>query len=200
MTAPTLPTDTPWSLVERAQAGDMDAFAEIWRANHVKVYVFTLNRVRSSAHADDITSEVFIRLLRSLGRINYQGRDIAAYLITTARNMIADWYKSGRYRFEAPVGEVLGYDLADDDWGVDTERVVEAHELSAEVADALGRLSPEHRQCLMLRFFGGLSVEETAQALGRSHNATKSLQYRASQAMAGDERMRALVPGQRGRA
>ena len=173
------PEDTTgsWALVQRAQAGDSDAFGELYDRYSDLVYRYVYYRVSSQALAEDLTSETFLRALRRISSFTWQGRDFGAWLVTIARNLIADHYKSGRYRLEVTTDDLLGIDATPAEAGPETE-VISAM-TNAAVMDALRQLNPEQQECLMLRFVQGLSVAETAQAMGKNDGAIKALQYRA---------------------
>ena len=173
------PEDTTgvWAIVQRAQAGDSDAFGELYDRYSELVYRYIYYRVGGQALAEDLTSETFLRALRRISSFTWQGRDFGAWLVTIARNLIADHYKSGRYRLEVTTDDMLGIDATPAEAGPETE-VISAM-TNAAVMDALRQLNPEQQECLMLRFVQGLSVAETAQAMGKNDGAIKALQYRA---------------------
>ncbi|MBX6750336.1 MAG: sigma-70 family RNA polymerase sigma factor [Micromonosporaceae bacterium] len=172
-----------WALVERAQAGDADAFAQIYHRYLDVVFRFIYFRVTNRQVAEDLTAETFLRALKRIGGVTWQGRDIGAWLITIARNLVADHFKSGRYRFEVPTGDVLEAD--DEDHGPEgsPELAVVDHITNVTLLGAVQRLNPEQRECIVLRFLHGFSVAETAQAMGKNEGAIKALQYRAVRAL-----------------
>jgi RNA polymerase sigma-70 factor (ECF subfamily) len=176
-----------WTLVERAQAGDSDAFAQIYHRYLDTVFRFVYFRVGNRQVAEDLTAETFLRALRRIGSVTWQGRDLGAWLVTIARNLVADYFKSGRYRFEVTTGDVHDGD-ATGRGGVDTpergpegspEAAVVDHINNVALLSAVQRLNPEQRECIVLRFLQGFSVAETAQVMGKNEGAIKALQYRA---------------------
>lgn len=172
-----------WALVERAQAGDADAFAEIYHRYLDVVFRFIYFRVTNRQVAEDLTAETFLRALKRIGGVTWQGRDIGAWLVTIARNLVADYFKSGRYRFEVTTADVLEAD--DEDHGPEgsPELAVVDHITNVTLLGAVQRLNPEQRECIVLRFLHGFSVAETAQAMGKNEGAIKALQYRAVRAL-----------------
>ena len=163
------------ALVARAQQGDADAFGELYDRYLDLVYRYVYYRVGGKALAEDLVSETFLRALRRIGTFEWQGRDFAAWLITIARNIIADHYKSGRYRLEISTSDMLDADRADE--GI--EASVLDGITNAALLDAVKKLNGEQQECVVLRFLQGMSVLETAQAMGKSEGAIKALQYRA---------------------
>ncbi len=104
--APEGDTAVAFALVQRAQAGDADAFGELYDRYVDLVYRYVYYRVASQQLAEDLTSETFLRALRRIGSFTWQGRDVGAWFVTIARNLIADHYKSGRYRLELTTDDV----------------------------------------------------------------------------------------------
>ena len=165
------------ALVERAQAGDGGAFGELYDRYVGLVYRYVRYRVGDEALAEDLTSETFLRALRRIGSFRWQGRDVGAWLVTIARNLLADHYKSGRYRLEISTDDLL--DAAGDSATPGPELEVLDRLDAAVLLDAVKRLGPEQQECVALRFLEGLSVAETARSMGRNEGAVKALQYRA---------------------
>lgn len=94
-------------LVERAQAGEAEAFGRLYDQYSDTVYRYIYYRVGGKATAEDLTSETFLRALRRIGTFTWQGRDFGAWLVTIARNLVADHFKSSRFRLEVTTGEML---------------------------------------------------------------------------------------------
>ncbi|MEY9840736.1 ECF subfamily RNA polymerase sigma factor, BldN family [Streptacidiphilus sp. EB103A] len=179
--------DTPSSadnpimrLVEKAQDGDSDSFGQLYDHYSDTVYRYIYYRVGSKATAEDLTSETFLRALRRIGTFTWQGRDFGAWLVTIARNLVADHFKSSRFRLEVTTGEMLDSN--------ECERSPEDSVLeslsNAALLDAVHRLNPQQRECVRLRFLQGLSVAETARIMGKNEGAIKTLQYRAVRTLA----------------
>ncbi|SHN45627.1 ECF subfamily RNA polymerase sigma factor, BldN family [Cryptosporangium aurantiacum] len=168
-----------WDLVRQAQAGDASAFARIYDRYFDTVYRYISYRIGSRTVAEDLTSEVWLRALRRIGSVTWQGRDLGAWLVTIARNLIADHYKSARARLEVTTADMLDAD----DEAPGPEGRPEAEVITrldnATLLDAVRRLNPEQQECITLRFLQGLSVTETAQIMGKNDGAIKALQYRA---------------------
>ena len=167
------------ALVELAQGGDADAFGLLYERYVDLVYRYIYVRVGSSHVAEDLTSETFIRALRRIDSFSWQGRDIAAWFVTIARNLITDNAKSARFRIE-----VTTADMMDADRRVDgPEKEVLAHLRDTRLFEAIRTLKPEQAECLVLRFMQGMSLAETALVIGRSEGAVKQLQLRAVRAL-----------------
>jgi RNA polymerase sigma-70 factor (ECF subfamily) len=172
------------ALVARAQAGDAEAFGDIYDRYVDVIYRYVYYRVGSSQLAEDLVSETFLRALRRIGSFTWQGKDVAAWLITIARNLIVDHYKSSRYKLELSTADLLGShgDRASGDAGPEAEAL--ASMTNATLIEALKSLGAEQQECLVLRFLQGLSLAETALAMGKKEGAIKALQYRAVRSLA----------------
>ena len=131
-------------LVERAQAGEADAFGRLYDQYSDTVYRYIYYRVGGKATAEDLTSETFLRALRRIGTFTWQGRDFGAWLVTIARNLVADHFKSSRFRLEVTTGEMLDAN--------EVERSPEDSVLeslsNAALLDAVRRLNPQQQECV----------------------------------------------------
>ena len=167
------------ALVELAQGGDADAFGLLYERYVDLVYRYIYVRVGSPHLAEDLTSETFIRALRRIDSFSWQGKDIAAWFVTIARNLITDNAKSARFRME-----VTTADMIDADRRVEgPENVVLARLRDARLVEAIKALKPEQAECVVLRFMQGMSLAETALVIGKSQGAVKQLQLRAMRAL-----------------
>ncbi|MFD4830980.1 ECF subfamily RNA polymerase sigma factor, BldN family [Streptomyces uncialis] len=167
-------------LVERAQSGEAEAFGRLYDQYSDTVYRYIYYRVGSKATAEDLTSETFLRALRRIGTFTWQGRDFGAWLVTIARNLVADHFKSSRFRLEVTTGEMLD---ANEVERSPEDSVLEALS-NAALLEAVRRLNPQQQECVTLRFLQGLSVAETARVMGKNEGAIKTLQYRAVRTLA----------------
>ncbi|MFI7617736.1 sigma-70 family RNA polymerase sigma factor [Nonomuraea terrae] len=179
-------TDDLRTLVLHAKNGCTDSFGTLYDRYVDLVYRYIYFRVGSHPLAEDLTSETFLRALRKIGDFSWQGRDFGAWLVTIARNLVADHFKSGRYRLEVTTGEVIDVPL---DGSHIPENAVVTAIINDRVLRAVRDLNPEQQECVVLRFLHGLSLAETALIMGKKSGAIKALQFRAIRALA-----RALKP------
>jgi len=180
---PTDPAGAVWKLVERAQGGDTHAFGLIYDRYVDTVFRFIYFRVGNRQLAEDLTSDTFLRALKRIGSVTWQGRDLGAWLVTIARNLVADHFKSGRYRLEVTTGDVLDADREDRGPEGSPESAVVDHITNVTLLTAVKQLNPEQQECIVLRFLQGFSVAETANAMNKNEGAIKALQYRAVRAL-----------------
>lgn len=163
------------ALVDLAKEGDSEAFGQLYDHYVQGVFRFVYYRVGSRPLAEDLTSETFARGLRSIQRFNWQGKDFGAWLTTIARNLVADHFKSSRSRLEV-VTEVIPENKTTVPSPEEDVLSLISNEL---LYQAVNQLPKEQRDCVLMRFIQGLSIAQTAAALGRSEGAVKQLQLRA---------------------
>lgn len=163
-------------LVRRAQQGHSEAFGGLYEAFYDKIYRYVMFKTGDSLEAEDLTEEVFLRMLESIGSFKWQGYPFTSWLFRIAHNLVIDYYrKSGRQKKTSldDAMRVVGTD------GVDIDRKLDVELSIKEVKDAMGGLTQLQQEVLSLRFAGGLSVAETAEAMGKKENAVKALQHAA---------------------
>jgi len=169
------------TLVLRAKTGDAEAFGTLYDRYLDLVYRYVYFRVGSHPLAEDLTSETFLRALRRIADFTWQGRDFGAWLVTIARNLVADHFKSGRYRLEVSTAEILDVPL---DGPHIPENAVVTAMINDRVLRAVRELNPEQQECVVLRFLHGMTLAETALIMGKKSGAIKALQFRAVRSLA----------------
>jgi len=168
------------ALVDLAKEGDAEAYGQLYDHYVTGVFRFIYYRVSSQQLAEDLTSETFVRGLRAIQRFNWQGKDFGAWLTTIARNLVADHFKSSRTRLE-----IVSESIPEGRTAVaSTEEEVLSLISNEMLFEAVNALPKEQRDCVLMRFIQGLSIAQTAAALGRSEGAVKQLQLRAVRGLA----------------
>ena len=170
-----------WGLVTRAQAGDAEAFGRLYDHYVALVHRYVHIRVGDRATAEDVTSETFLRALRRIDSLSFQGRDVGAWLVTIARNIIRDQAKSSRFRLEVSTADMRDADRPTDG----PEDAVLQHLTNEQLLACVAQLGGDQQECIVLRFLHGLSVSETAEIMGKKEGAIKTLQHRAVRRLAG---------------
>ena len=169
-----------WDLVRATQAGDQQAFGQLYDRYHDMVFRYVLFRIGDRQLAEDLTAETFLRALRRIQSVSYQGRDIGAWFVTIARNLVLDHVKSSRYRLEQTTSEIA--DLSPATSG--PEQQVLDGATYEELLRCVAKLNADQKECITLRFLQGLSVAETARLMERNEGAVKALQHRAVRRLA----------------
>lgn len=142
-----------------------------------EVYRYVLYRINDSIMAEDIASDVFIRLLEAVRSGRGPETNIKGWLIGTASHIVTDHIRS-KYRHRE---EELSDSLPDLRTGPAAE--VDQRETNRAVQDAYAKLTDEQQHVLALRFGQGYSLEETATFMNKNVNAVKALQFRALAAL-----------------
>ena len=178
-----------WELVTAAQEGDSAAFGLLYDRYVDVVYRYVLFRMGDRDLAEDVTSETFLRALRRITSVSYQGRDVGAWFVTIARNLILDHMKSSRFRLEVVTDEVTEPGAAPiSGIGAQAQAGPEQEAISratrTELLRCVAKLGDDQRECVVLRFMQGLSVAETAAIMNRNEGAIKALQHRAVRRLA----------------
>ncbi|RSM50040.1 RNA polymerase subunit sigma-70 [Amycolatopsis balhimycina DSM 5908] len=177
-----------WELVRAAQDGDSSAFGRLYDRYVDVVYRYVLFRLGDRDLAEDVTSETFLRALRRISSVSYQGRDVGAWFVTIARNLVLDHVKSSRFKLEVVTDEVTEPRSAPFSVGATAQVGPEQEAISratrAELLRCVAELGDDQRECIVLRFLQGLSVAETAEIMNRNEGAVKALQHRAVRRLA----------------
>jgi RNA polymerase sigma-70 factor (ECF subfamily) len=152
--------------IARAQDGDLGAlhFLYVRYADDVLRYVKSV--VRDHHEAEDITQDVFIKLIRVIGK--YEPRDVpfAAWILRVARNAALDHLRARRMT------------PCDDIRVADGDQSQVSHERGRDLREALAQLPEEQRDVLVLRHIVGLSPGEIADVLGKTESSVHGLHHR----------------------
>jgi RNA polymerase sigma-70 factor (ECF subfamily) len=164
-------------LIQRAKEGDPAAFAELYDQYQPAIYRYIFYRVDDTATAEDLTADVFVRLVERIDRFTYRGRPLLAWLYTIARNLVMDHHRrSGR---SVPLSLDTPH-VAD---MPDPEETAEDALAQQRLAAALSCITKDQREVIILKFIEGLNNETVAQTMGKSVGAIKALQHRALAAL-----------------
>ncbi|MBL8958138.1 MAG: RNA polymerase sigma factor [Myxococcaceae bacterium] len=163
------------SLVERAQAGEAEAFKALFDRHVGSVRRFLRDVVRDATAADEATQETFVRAHAQLARLEQRAR-VKAWLLGIARNVAFEQRRSRKDEVElddseAPIEAVIP--------SPDPERLLLDRELERQFDTALGTLSTHRRAALVLRLDHGLGYEEIATLMGWSLPMVKNEIHRA---------------------
>jgi RNA polymerase sigma-70 factor (ECF subfamily) len=167
-------------LIRRARQGDLAAVSDLYNLHVDRIYQYVRYRTGDDLTAEDITAEVFLRAIESLGTYQDQGAPFIAWLYRIAHARVVDYWRSSNRRQTAPLDDPLLQDsLVETDEGIEKDFV--QHRL---LWSALRHLTDDQQNVIILRFVQGLSNAEIAQLLGKTEGAVKALQRRALEALA----------------
>ena len=166
-------------LIRAAQSGSRDAFAQLYEMHADRVFNYLRRRMGQPADAEDVTAEVFIRVMDALPSYEIKGPPFVAWLLRIAHNTAVNHMKRNSRRRETVLEETTSnIASANDPEAMAISRVV-----SDEVAGAMNYLTALQREVVTLRFLRQLSVAETAAQMNRTEGAVKFLQHSALQAL-----------------
>ena len=156
---------------------DAQAIGAIYDQYFSEVYRYIRYRVGDDVVAEDIASDVFMRLLEAARKKQGPQTSLKGWLIATASNAVNDHL---RRQYRRPTEELTE---AMPDEGVSVHSEVDQRERNKIVQSAYAHLTPEQQHVLALRFGQGYSLEETAAMMKKNVNAIKALQFRALAAL-----------------
>jgi len=164
-------------LLERAKQCDQAAWAELYDRYASRIYAYIYRRVGDARLAEDLTGDVFVRVLQAIQAERFWHTSFQSWLYRIAHNLVVDFYR------RRPAVQ---------DWQLD-EGLMAAHDdLDSALTErlshrrlraAISRLTPEQQQVLTLRFGEGLPAREVAEILDKSVGAVEALQHRALAAL-----------------
>lgn len=164
-------------LIARAKAGDAGAFGEIYSRYAGLILRYLYARVREPESAQDLTQEVFVRVIKGINGFEYRGeKSFLGWLYTIAGNVLIGQARRKR-ALSTPLDENL--ELVDPRG---QEAVLSIFERVA-LWQAIDQLTADQQQVLTLKFFADMTNQEIAVALSRSEGAVKALQHRALHAL-----------------
>lgn len=176
------PDNTPdWEpqrkIIEAAQSGDLEALGTLYDTHINQVYRYALARLGNVHDAEDVAEEIFLKMLHGLPNYEWRKVPFAAWLMRIARNEVVSFARrNGRRANDTELPEEL-VDRGNNDPAEQTERIMALEDLRKAVT-----LLPEaQREVIILRFASGLSVADTAKALGKNENNVKVLQHKGMQ-------------------
>jgi len=161
------------SVVNRARAGDRQAFAAIYETYFDRIYRYLTLRIGNPVDAEDMTEQVFMKALESINKFEWRGLPFSAWLFRIASNEAVDYFRRRSRQRRAPLDEsVLA---APQDPSQEAELVLSLEEL----IEAMQGLTDLQRQVITLRFGAELPTAQVAQIMDRTPGAVKALQHAA---------------------
>ena len=161
-------------LLQGAQRGDKKAIADLYDTHYRAVYNYIFYRVSDLQVAEDLSAEVFIRMINKLPAYIDRGRPFLAWLYTIARNMVIDHHRVMDKKEEVPIMEDLLEDRI-----LNPDQQLQDKQKSDCFKSALKILPETQRQLLIYRFINGFSTPKIIQLMDKSDRAVRSLQHRA---------------------
>ncbi len=164
-------------LVRRAQQNDTQALTGLYEQYFDRVFRYVVIKVGNRLDAEDITAQVFVRVVQSLPSYKARGVPFSAWIFRIARNLVIDHVRKKSTRVEVPLMDI---DLPGGD---DPTKLADNKIAFEQVAQAVTLLTKSQREVIELRFGADLSIIDTAKIMGKSEGAIKALQHSALQAL-----------------
>jgi RNA polymerase sigma-70 factor (ECF subfamily) len=167
-------------LLSRIRKGEREAIIAAYERYFTPLFQYLRLKTDDDAAAEDIVSDVFVRLIETIGKPSAPETHLRGWLFRVAKNTLYDHLGKKR---QIPLAEV-------EDWmpaSPESNPEVVAGDLldKQRVSHALRMLTPDHQEVLLMRFGQRLSLQETADLMGKSVSAIKSLQFRAVETLRG---------------
>jgi RNA polymerase sigma-70 factor (ECF subfamily) len=161
-------------LLERAREYDAQALAEIYDRYAESIYRYAFRYVGNAELAEDLTSEVFLKLLQVLGTSRAPRKQLQGWLYRVARNLAIDWFR------QQAKGAILSLneELTPEDGDSPSTRL-ELQQLQHDLREAISQLTPDQQQVIVLRFAEGRKLRDIGRLMGKSEGSVKLLQFRA---------------------
>lgn len=181
------------AVVKKARDGDSDAITTLYQTYSQAIYRYISYRVATSADAEDLTAEVFIKMVEALPGYKLTGAPFESWLYRIAAARVADYHRKTQRRPQSELTE----DLTSNAPSVEDQ--IDEREQLEMLRDALAHLTEEQQTVLVLRFIERKSHSDVAEIIGKSVSAVKSIQHRALVQLTGlvgsDEKTRHYLRG-----
>jgi RNA polymerase sigma-70 factor, ECF subfamily len=169
-------------LMVRYQRGERAAFAELVRRHSRPIYNFVLRQLRVPSVAEDVTQDVFMRLVQNAAEFKHEARFLT-WLYTIARNLCIDQLRKSAHRRHAsldqplgdnPDGQTLIESISDPNPQTSAERSALSSEVRSSIVKAVDSLPDDQREVFLLREVANLPFRDIAEITGVGENTVKS--------------------------
>lgn len=166
---------TETELLTAAMKFDESALSEIYDRYEAKIYSYIYRRTGEPSLAEDLTSQVFLKMLEAIRKQKAWHSSFSGWLYRIAHNLVVDHYRRRDRKQQVPIDDMPVLPDENDNPLRAAERQLDAERLRS----AIMRLTSEQAEVVSLRFIEGYSINEVAQLMDKTEGAIKALQYRA---------------------
>jgi RNA polymerase sigma-70 factor (ECF subfamily) len=159
------------ALVQRCQKGEMKAFDELVTKHRGRVYAMIQNMVKNDADAWDLSQDVFLKVWKALPKFEARAQ-FSTWMYRITHNVVYDWMRKRKMQTVGELDDGLldGERIAAGAQATPTQaarpdRALEHEELRLKIEEALEKISPEHRETIVLREVNGLEYREIAEVM-----------------------------------
>lgn len=172
-------SDFEADLIQRAQNGESKAVGELYVQHHEQIFRYIWSKVGDANLAEDLTGEVFMRMVSRISTYRPAGVPFQAWLYRIARNLIIDYIRKTSSSTVIPFDNMAQMQES----GASPPSLVESKITVEKLQFALGKIEHEQAEVIRLRFLVGLQVNEVAERLQKTPAAVKALQHRGLAAL-----------------
>jgi RNA polymerase sigma-70 factor, ECF subfamily len=165
-------------MVESARSGDPEAVGWLYERYFERIYRYIYLKIGNATEAEDLTEQVFLKMIEAIGSFQWQGSSFASWLYRIAHNQVVDTIRQNTRRPQTPLEPVSDTLPSDKD---DPYAHAEQQDAKDHLREALNKLTDLQAQVILLKFGAGLTNAQVAEILERTEGAIKALQYSALQ-------------------
>lgn len=169
-------------LLTRVKSGDKDAFGKLYDLYVDKIYRFIYFKVSSTSDAEDLTSEVFLRVWQYI-KDGVVVDNINAFLYRVSRNAVIDFYRKNRGKETVDIDD---YNIVDN---IKSDNLIDKIDVNFKIKDIIERLNSlkeEYKEVILLKYVEEYTTKEIAEIMGKSRGAVRVLLHRALDTLRSD--------------
>ena len=159
-------------LIDKAIAGDGNAFGRLYDMHVDRVYRHIYYRVGNTEDTEDLTHQVFLKAWQAIDKYRKTASPFIAWLIRISHNLVIDFYRSRKSE------AYIDFEIVDDKPDTDPQQIVETQFNQQEMRKAILKLKGDQQQVILMRFIEDFSYGEIAAALGKSEGAIRVILHR----------------------
>ena len=164
------------ALVNKARTGDKEALTKLYGIFREKIYRYVFFKCGNHADAEDITNEVFLRMIQSIANFRWKGIGFSSWLFKIASNLFIDYYRN-KSRSNTESIKEKDY-IGETNWEQISE-FLDNRDLFHAIYRDTDDLTDLQKEVVNLRFIADLSLKETAEAMSKNVNSIKAIQHAA---------------------
>jgi len=156
------------SLISACQAGDAQAFGQLYDRYFKKIYSFVYYKISHKENTEDLVSDIFYKALNNLSKFNSRKGSFNSWLYRIARNTVIDYYRTNKNSQDIETVSDLSFST---ELGDDLDRSFQI----AEIEDKMKLLNDAQREIIILRVWQQLSYKEISEIVGKSEANCKMI-------------------------
>jgi len=165
-------------VIKNAQKGDRQAFGTIYDWYVKKIYQFIFFKTNNTELAEDITQDVFLKLIKYL-KNTQRVKSLQALLYQIARNLVNDYYRTNLNKQISNIEDIAESEITRIDVKGDLEELIEMEHSIDQIKHALEFLKDEYKEIIVLKYIEDLTHKEIAQILDKKENHIRVILHRA---------------------